>query len=58
MSIKAPRPLPKPDTPVLQPNGLMARAWYDYFRELDDATRKLIAASNDYETRITDLETP
>lgn len=63
--IKAPRPLPKPDTPVLHTNGLMARAWYDYFRELDFALRALVESDallteqvSQHEDRITDLETP
>lgn len=63
--IRDPRALPKPETPLMGQNGLMTRDWYDYFREQDRAIRDLITTSNagaivleDFELRITDLETP
>lgn len=57
--IAAPQRLPDPQIPWFDPkSGRPTPAFYQYMRELDGAMRKLIAASNDYETRITDLETP
>lgn len=54
--IREPRPLPKPETPLMAPNGLMTRDWYDYFRELDRVTRELVRSNEDHEIRITILE--
>jgi hypothetical protein len=57
--IKTPQRLPDPMIAWFEPKtGKPTTAFYQYMRELDDAMRKLITASNDYETRITDLETP
>ena len=50
------RQLPSPNVPLVNQDGTIAKAWYDYFRELDARTRALITASNDHETRITTLE--
>lgn len=56
--IKNPQRLPDPQKPWMRPDGRPTDAFYQYMRELDDTLRKLIAASNDHETRILDLETP
>lgn len=64
--IREPRNLPPPQVPVIDgKSGLMSRDWYDYFREADAAMRALVKqdAANaiileDFELRITDLETP
>lgn len=64
--IREPRNLPPPQVPVIEgQTGLMNRIWYDYFRDMDAATRALVKqdAGNaiileDFELRITDLETP
>lgn len=57
--IKLPQRLPDPTVQWVDPKtGRPTQATYQYFRELDAAIRKLIDASNDYEARITDLETP
>lgn len=64
--IRVPQRLPDPTSAWFDPNtGRPTNAVYQYFRELDQAVRALIDkdATNtsileDFETRITDLETP
>jgi len=57
--IKPPQRLPDPQTAWFDPKtGRPTTPFYQYLREVDDAMRKLIAASNDYDVRITELELP
>ena len=56
--IREPRPMPKPETPVIDAHNRMTRDWYDWLREMDRVTRDLIRSNADHETRIADLETP
>lgn len=57
--------LPEPQKPWMRPDGRPSDALYLYMRSLDEAVRQLIAQANadaivleDFELRITDLETP
>lgn len=54
--IREQRPIPPPNVPLVEPNGLMSREWYDYFRDLDRVTRELVRSNEDHEIRITTLE--
>lgn len=64
--IKAPQRLPDPTAAWVDiKTGRPTREFYQYMRELDQAARELITKSNadaivleDFELRITDLETP
>lgn len=57
--IKEPQRLPDPQAPWFDiKTGRPTTAFYQYMREMDAAMRKLIAASNDYDVRITELELP
>lgn len=63
--INNPQRLPDPQSAWARPDGRPTDAFYQYMRELDQAVRALITKSNadaivleDFEIRITDLETP
>lgn len=56
--IKLPQRLPDPFTRMVEADGRLSKEWYQYFREMDFAVRALIAASEDHETRINELENP
>lgn len=63
--IRKPQRLPDPQSPWMRPDGRPTDATYQYFRELDQAIRELVDKANagaiileDFELRITDLETP
>lgn len=57
--IKTLQRLPDPNTAWFDPKtGRPTITFYQYLRELDDVTRRLVTASNDYEVRITELELP
>lgn len=64
--IRKPQRLPDPTSAWVDPQtGRPTNAVYQYFRELDQAIRELVDKANadaitleDFELRITDLETP
>jgi hypothetical protein len=59
MIIRLPQRLPDPNIAWFDPKtGRPTDAYYQYMREMDEAVRRLIAASNDYDVRITELELP
>lgn len=65
MIVKNPQRLPDPQMAWARPDGRPTDAFYQYMRELDQAVRQIIQTSNenaitleDFELRITDLETP
>jgi len=57
--IRFPQRLPDPAVMWVDPKtGRLTKEAFQYLRELDDAVRKLVTASNDYDRRITELELP
>lgn len=56
MIIDKPRIIPKPSQKLVNPDGTMDKAWYDWFRDWDAVQRKLVDSNNDYETRLQALE--
>lgn len=57
--IRLPQRLPDPTSAWFDPQtGRPTSAFYQYMREWDEAMRKLVTASNDFDIRITELELP
>jgi hypothetical protein len=54
--IPKPPKLPDPTIKLVNPDGTLAKPFYDYLRDLDTRLRQVIDAVNDHETRITALE--
>ena len=56
--IRKPQRLPDPNIPWVKTDGRPTDAFFQYMREMDDATRKLIDAVNALDIRVTELEMP